>query len=99
MDRVFFELLKLPYVLCRFDIGSVMRGEQTGKMLIGIEKILHQEYPDFVLVQGDTNKVLTGAIAAVKLGINVEHVEVDLRSYNRKMPEETNYALADNYSD
>ena len=98
MDKVFFEQLKLPDVKYNLDIGSGSHAEQTGRMLIGIEKILHDEEPDVVLVEGDTNTVLAGAIASVKLGISVGHVEAGLRSYDRNMPEEINRILADHSS-
>ena len=98
MDKVFFEQLKLPSAKYNLDIGPGSHAEQTGKMLIGIEKILQEEEPDVVLVEGDTNTVLAGAIASVKLGIPVGHVEAGLRSYDRNMPEEINRILADHSS-
>jgi UDP-N-acetylglucosamine 2-epimerase (non-hydrolysing) len=97
MDKVFFEQLKLPKVKYNLDVGSATHGKQTGEMLVGIEKVLQQESPDVVLVQGDTNTVL--AVAAVKMQIKVGHVEADLRSYERWMPEEINRILADHCSD
>jgi UDP-N-acetylglucosamine 2-epimerase (non-hydrolysing) len=99
MDRVFFEQLELPEASYNLDVGSGSHGEQTGKMLGGVEKILQKEMPDVVLVEGDTNTVLAGALAAVKLGIKVGHVEAGLRSYDRRMPEEINRVLADHCSD
>ena len=99
MDQIFFQQLELPNVLYNLDAGSGSHAEQTGKMLVGIEQVLLKEHPDVVLVEGDTNTVLAGALAAAKLGIIVGHVEAGLRSYDRTMPEEINRILADHCSD
>jgi UDP-N-acetylglucosamine 2-epimerase (non-hydrolysing) len=98
MDRVFFEQLELPEAKYNLDVGSGSHAEQTGNMLIGIEKVLQKEKPDVVLVEGDTNTVIAGALAAVKLGMKVGHVEAGLRSYDSEMPEEINRVLADRCS-
>jgi len=99
LDKVFFEQLGLPSPKYNLSIGSGTHAEETGKMLIGIEKVLLKEKPDIVLVEGDTNTVLAGALAASKLHIKVGHVEAGLRSYDRQMPEELNRTLADHCSD
>jgi len=99
MDKVFFEQLELPDAKYNLDVGSGSHAEQTGKMLVQIEKILLDEKPQIVLVEGDTNTVLAGALAAYKLGIEVGHVEAGLRSYDRRMPEEINRVLTDHCSD
>jgi UDP-N-acetylglucosamine 2-epimerase (non-hydrolysing) len=99
MDRVFFEQLELPETKYNLDVGSGSHAEQTGKLLTGIEKVLIEEQPDIVLVEGDTNTVLAGSLAATKLHINVGHVEAGLRSYDRSMPEEINRILTDHSSD
>ena len=99
MDRAFFEDLNLPEPKYNLDVGSGTHGEQTAKILTGIEKILIAEKPDIVLVQGDTNTVMAGALAASKLHIKVGHVEDGLRSCDRTMPEETNRIVADHISD
>ncbi|AIY90186.1 UDP-N-acetylglucosamine 2-epimerase [Geoglobus acetivorans] len=99
MDRVFFEELELPQPKYNLDVGSGTHAEQTGRIMIGVEKVLMKEKPDVVLVQGDTNTVLAGALAAAKLHIRVGHVEAGLRSYDRRMPEEVNRVLADHVSD
>ena len=99
MDRIFFEQLELPIAKYNLDVGSGSHAEQTGRMLIGIEKVLCEEFPDIVLVEGDTNTVLAGALVARKLAIRVGHVEAGLRSYDGEMPEEINRILADHCSD
>jgi len=99
MDRVFFEQLRLPEAKYNLDVGSGSHAEQTGRMLIGIEQVLSEAEPDVVLVEGDTNTVLAGALAAYKLGVKVGHVEAGLRSYDRRMPEEINRVLTDHCSD
>ena len=99
LDKIFFEDLELPKPKYNLDVGSGSHAEETGKMLVGIEKILKEEKPDVVLVEGDTNTVLAGALAVVKLGIKVGHIEAGLRSYDRTMPEETNRVIADHVSD
>lgn len=99
MDKVFFDELKLPQAKYNLDVHNSDHGVMVGKMLIGIEPILKQENPDWVLVQGDTNTVMAGAIAASKLGIKVGHVEAGLRSYDRTMPEEINRIIIDHIAD
>ena len=99
MDRVFFEQLGLPEATYNLDVGSGSHGEQTGKILQGVEQVLQNEQPDVVLVEGDTNTVLAGALAAAKLHIEVGYVEAGLRSYDRQMPEEINRVLTDHCSD
>jgi len=99
MDRAFFEDLELPEPKYNLDVGSGTHAEQTGKIMTGIEKILSEEEPGIVLVQGDTNTVLAGALAASKLHIRVGHVEAGLRSFDRTMPEEINRVVADHISD
>lgn len=99
LDRVFFEQLKLPEAKYNLEVGSGSHAEQTAKILTGVEEVLQGERPILVLVEGDTNSVLGGALAATKLHIKVGHVEAGLRSYDRKMPEEINRILTDHCSD
>ena len=98
LDKIFFEELNLPASKYNLDIGSGTHGNQVGNILIKIENILMKEKPDVVLVQGDTNTTLGAALAATKMQIKVGHVEAGLRSYNRKMPEETNRVATDQFS-
>ncbi|MEH1855884.1 MAG: UDP-N-acetylglucosamine 2-epimerase (non-hydrolyzing) [Nostoc sp.] len=99
MSDVFFQELEIPAPNYHLGIGSSNHGAQTGRMLEAIEQVLLKESPDWVLVYGDTNSTLAGAIAAVKLHIRVAHVEAGLRSFNRRMPEEINRVLTNHTAD
>ncbi|WP_281246611.1 non-hydrolyzing UDP-N-acetylglucosamine 2-epimerase [Marinobacter zhejiangensis] len=99
MSDVFFEQLNIPRPDVRLDVNGGSHGEMTGRMLIEIERAIKDYAPDRVLVYGDTNSTLAGALAAAKLHVPVAHVEAGLRSFNMNMPEEINRILTDQLSD
>lgn len=98
MSRIFFEELGVEEPAYQLNVGSASHGKQTARMLESIEDILLDEKPDMLIVYGDTNSTLAGALAASKLHIPVAHIEAGLRSYNKSMPEEVNRVMTDHLS-
>lgn len=99
MSTIFFDELKLEKPFYQLNVGSHDHGVQTGKMMMQLEPICQEFLPDYLLVYGDTNSTLAGALVAAKMGIKVIHIEAGLRSFNREMPEEINRVATDHMSD
>jgi UDP-GlcNAc3NAcA epimerase len=98
MSQVFFDELRIPHPNYNLQVGSSSHGVQTARMIEGIESILSVENPDFIILYGDTNSTLAGAVAASKMQIRIVHIEAGLRSFNKSMPEEINRILCDHCS-
>lgn len=98
MSDIFFDEFGLPVANYNLGIGGGSHGENTGRMIEAIEAILIEENPNLVILYGDTDSTLAGSIAAVKLNLNIAHIEAGVRSYNKKMPEEINRILTDHSS-
>lgn len=98
MSRIFFDELNIPEPVWHLGVGGGSHAQNTGRAMEAIEKIIHEEKPEFVLVYGDTDSTLAGALAAAKANVPLAHVEAGLRSFNRMMPEEVNRVLTDHVS-
>src|SRR5699024_1414682 len=99
MSDVFFADLRIPAPDVNLAVGSGSHGRQTGAMLAGMDEVLEEHRPDWTLVYGDTNSTLAGTLSAVKMHLQVAHLEAGLRSFNRRMPEEHNRVLTDHAAD